>query len=81
MRPINLINTKHNQNPNQYGYTEGVSYLLAALHRHEHEKFCIDTKKTFFALSLDSASAFDVLNRDIQITRRVRKKVREVHKK
>ena len=55
------------QNSSQYGFTENVTYLLGALQRHEAEKFCIDTKKTFFGCSLDGDSAFEVVNRAIQV--------------
>ena len=48
VRPEFLRNTKPNRNPNQYGYTAGINYLLAALLRHEVEAFCIDNKKTMF---------------------------------
>ena len=44
-----------------------MSYLLGALQRHEVEKFCIDVKKTFFGCSLDGESAFEVVNRSIQL--------------
>ena len=58
-----LQNIQHSKIPNQYGYTKNENYMLAALERHEAEQYCIAMKKTFFALSLDSASAFNVLNR------------------
>ena len=54
------------QNSSQYGFTENVTYLMGALQRHEAEKFCIDSKKTFFGCSLDGDSAFEVVNRTIQ---------------
>ena len=38
---------------------------MAALQRHETEKFCSDQKRPFFGCSLDGASAFEVVNRDI----------------
>ena len=66
MRPELIKITRPGQNQNQYGFTKGISYLLAALQRHETEKFCIDTKKTFFTVTLDGASAFEVVNREIQ---------------
>ena len=58
--------TKPIQNNSQYGFTEGVTYMMGALQRHEVEKFCIDTKQTFFGCSLDGDSAFEVVNRAIQ---------------
>ena len=66
MRPalVNIVGPI--QNTNQYGFTEGVSYLMGALQRHEVEKYCVDMKKTFFGCSLDGDSAFEVVNRTIQ---------------
>ena len=58
--------TKSIQNNSQYGFTEDITYLMAALQRHEVEKFCIDNKKIFFGCSLDGDSAFEVVNRSIQ---------------
>jgi hypothetical protein len=54
------------QNINQYGFTEHISYLMAALQRHECEKYCIDMKKTFMGCSLDGESAFEVVDRGIK---------------
>ena len=51
---------------NQYGFSEGISYLMGALQRHETEKFCVDMKRTFFGCSLDGESAFEVVDRTIQ---------------
>ena len=50
MRPelINIVQPI--QNCNQYGFTETVSYLMGALQRHEVEKYCLDMKKTYFAV-------------------------------
>ena len=44
-----------------------MNYLLGALQRHEAEKYCLDNKLTFFGCSLDGESAFEVVNRDIQL--------------
>ena len=55
------------QSKNQYGFTENVNYLLGALQRHEAQKHCIDNKKTFFGCSLDGDSAFEVVDRSIQL--------------
>ena len=44
-----------------------MNYLLGALQRHEVEKFCIDSKRTFFGCSLDGESAFEVVNRSMQL--------------
>ena len=66
IRP-NITNiTKSIQNNSQYGFTEDITYLMAALQRHELEQFCIDNKKIFFGCSLDGDSAFEVVNRSIQ---------------
>ena len=59
--------TKPIQNTSQYGFTTNVTYMMAALQRHETEKFCIDNKHTFFGCSLDGESAFEVVNRSIQL--------------
>ena len=67
LRPVFVKIYKPIQNINQYGFTGGVSYLMAALQRHETEMFCVDEKKTFFSVSLDGASAFEVVNRQIQL--------------
>ena len=65
IRPNLITLTKPIQNSSQYGFSKGVSYLLGALQRHEVEKFCVDSKKTFFGCSLDGQSAFEVVNREI----------------
>ena len=65
IRPIFVKAARPHQNMNQYGFTEGMSYLMGALQRHEAEKYCIDMKKTFFGCSLDGDSAFEVVNREI----------------
>ena len=65
-RPRFISMARPLQNINQYGFTENITYLMAALQRHECEKFCIDMKKTFLGCSLDGESAFEVVNRDIQ---------------
>ena len=67
LRPAKINSTLHQQNINQYGFTENVSYLMGALQRHEVEKFCNDNKHTFFGCSLDGESAFEVVNRAIQL--------------
>ena len=41
--------------------------MMGALQRHEVEKFCIDNKITFFGCSLDGESAFEVVDRTIQL--------------
>ena len=67
LRPNLIKITKPIQNSSQYGFTENVNYLMGALQRHEVEKFCVDTKKTFFGCSLDGESAFEVVDRGIQL--------------
>ena len=66
IRPTFILTTSPNQSPNQYGFTQNVTYLMGALQRHECEKYCLDMKKTFFGCSLDGDSAFEVVNREIQ---------------
>ena len=66
IRPNLVKITKPLQNNSQHGFTKNVTYMMSALQRHEVEKFCIDTKKTFFGCSLDGESAFEVVNRVIQ---------------
>ena len=72
-RPRFISMARPLQNINQYGFTESITYLMAALQRHECEKFCIDMKKTFLGCSLDGESAFEVVNRDIQKRDHLRK--------
>ena len=50
IRPMAVQRSKPLQSGNQYGFTENISYLMGALQRHEAQKFCIDTKKTFFRM-------------------------------
>ena len=65
-RPVSVKNTKPHQDINQYGFSEGITYMMGALQRQETEKFCIDMKKTFYGCSLDGESAFEVVDRNIQ---------------
>ena len=69
-RPVFVKAARPLQNINQYGFTEGITYMMGALQRHEAEQHCIDMKKTFFACSLDGDSAFEVVDRQI-LTREV----------
>ena len=66
LRPTFCEITRPLQNINQYGFTKGISYLMGALQRHEVEQFCLDNKKTFFSVTLDGESAFEVVSRPIQ---------------
>ena len=43
----------------------GVTYLMTALQKDEVERYCVDSKQTFFRCSFDGASAFEVVNREI----------------
>ena len=65
IRPNLVEICKTIQNKSQYGFTQNITYLMAALQRHEIEKFCIDQKKIFFGCTLDGNSAFEVVNRAI----------------
>ena len=65
IRPIFVAAYRPIQNINQYGFTQGITYLMGALQRHEAEQHCLDLKKTFFGCSLDGDSAFEVVNREI----------------
>ena len=65
-RPVSVQNSSPYQSINQYGFTEGITYMMGALQRHETEKYCIDMKMTFFGCSLDGESAFEVVDRKIQ---------------
>ena len=44
-----------------------MGYRMGALQRHEVEKYCVDNKYTFFGCSLDGESAFEVVDRTIQL--------------
>ena len=67
LRPVKINLTRHQQNINQYGFSENITYMMGALQRHEVEKFCMDNKMTFFGCSLDGESAFEVVDRTIQL--------------
>ena len=67
IRPLALRLSDSNHSKNQYGFTQNVNYLLGALQRHETQKFCVDNKLTFFGCSLDGDSAFEVVDRQIQL--------------
>ena len=66
IRPMAVKISRPLQSKNQYGFTENISYLMGALQRHEAQKYCIDSRKTFFGCSLDGDSAFEVVCRIIQ---------------
>ena len=65
-RPAAVRNSSPFQSINQYGITEGITYMMGALQRHETEKYCINMKITLFGCSLDGESAFEVVDRKIQ---------------
>jgi hypothetical protein len=67
LRPVKMNLTRQQQNIHQYGFSENITYMMGALQRHEVEKFCMDNKMTFFGCSLDGESAFEVLDRTIQL--------------
>jgi hypothetical protein len=66
-RPVKISLTRDQQSLNQYGFSENITYMMGALQRHEVEKFCLDNKLTFFGCSLDGESAFEVVDRKIQL--------------
>ena len=66
MRPKTNAISRPLQDPNQYGFTEDMTYLLGALQRYECQMNALDMKKTCFGLSLDGESAFEVVDRNIQ---------------
>ena len=51
----------------EHKLTEKITYLMGALQRNETEKYCLDNKLTFFGCSLDGESAFEVVDRSIQL--------------
>ena len=67
LRPVKIQSARHEQNKNQYGFTEKINNMMGALQRHEVEQYCIDNKITFFGCSLDGESAFEVVDRTIQL--------------
>ena len=67
LRPVKICLPRQQQDINQYGFTANISYMMGALQRHEVEKFCMDNKLTFFGCSLDGESAFEVVDRTIQL--------------
>ena len=67
LRPVKIESARHQQNINQYGFTENITYMMGALQTHKVEKYCIDNKITFFGCSLDGESAFEVVDRTIQL--------------
>ena len=55
------------QNSEQYGFTQQITYLMAAFLRGECQRWAIDTKQTCFGISFDGKAAFPSVDRDIQV--------------
>jgi hypothetical protein len=55
------------QSPDQLGFTQNISYLMAAVERGECQRWALDNKLTCFGVSLDGEAAFPSVDRDIQI--------------
>ena len=55
------------QSPDQYGFTKGLSYLMASVVRGECQRWALDEKKTCFGVSFDGKAAFPSVEREIQI--------------
>ena len=55
------------QSPDQFGFTKGISYLLASVQRGECQRWAIDQKITCFGVSLDGEAAFPSVDRDILV--------------
>ena len=55
------------QNSGQYGFTEGISYLLAAVERGECQCWAVDKKLTCYGVSLDGEAAFPSVESEIQV--------------
>ena len=55
------------QSPDQLGFTEKLSYLMAAVQRGECQRWALDQKQTCFGVSLDGEAAFPSVEREIQI--------------
>ena len=63
MKPMARELFRSLQNQGQYGFTEGVSYLLAALERGECQRWAVDRKLTCYGVSLDEEAAFPLVDR------------------
>jgi hypothetical protein len=55
------------QSPDQMGFTQGISYLTAAVQRGECQRWALDRKMTCFGVSFDGRAAFPSVDRDIQL--------------
>ena len=55
------------QSSDQFGFTKGISYLLASVQRGECQRWAVDRKETGFGVSLDGELAFPSMDRDILV--------------
>ena len=55
------------QSSDQYGFTKGVSYLMAAILRGECQRYALDNKQTCYGVSFDGKAAFPSVDRNIQV--------------
>ena len=55
------------QSPDQLGFTQHISYLMAAIQRGECQRWAQDNKMTCFGVSLDGEAAFPSVDREIQV--------------
>ena len=65
--PIAEAIFKPQQSPGQVGFTQGISYLVAAVQRGESQRWAVDKKQICFEVSLDGEAAFPSVERDIQL--------------
>ena len=65
LNPLARDQSRTWQNPGQYGFTEGLSYLMAAVERGECQRWALDTKRTCYGISLDGEAAFPSVEREI----------------
>ena len=54
------------QSVDQYGFTQNISYLMAAVLRGECQRWALDTKQTCFGISFDGQAAFPSVDRDVR---------------
>ena len=55
------------QSPDQLGFTQHISYLMAAIQRGECQRWAQDNKMTCFGVSFDGKAAFPSVDREIQV--------------
>ena len=68
LNPIARDHLKAVQNSGQYGFTEGISYLMAAVERGECQRWALDNKMTCYGISLDGEAAFPSVEREILLS-------------